>query len=454
VGTPVVAFVAMFVAMLIVALLQGAKPFYYDSGVYWGLADSFVRDGHFSLLNFDSPLRGYLLPLVNDGLQEVSAAFSWNDSSSAKVFNALVFSLVTTVLAPAFAEQTWPERRWGLGRRLLLATVVIVFWRGYLNFPLSDFPAIAAVLLALIGVGRTDRPGWMLVAGLAGAAAINMRPAYLLLMPVLVSLVAYGWWRQRGTDHPAWSRRGLCVALALLGFVVLSLPQSLSAHRHNDTWSFVPGAAAGLSSLQFTEGMRMQRYDTFVGTGQPSARMIFADPRAGEILDEREGGTIANARQYARVVVTHPAIMAGLFGRHVVNGLDARYPTPYIEQVDTGGNRCMRLAGFLLVFLALVRVAWPRARRMMGTARWQYPVALLACGATSLASAVETRFLLPAYLLSYVLVLAPGWTNPLTSTEPGLRRFRTPVVLALALVVFFAVVLSVVGNATDNLRFG
>lgn len=452
--TALVAFLVAFVAMLGLALAQGLKPFSYDSGVYWSLGATFAPDGQFSLLNFDNPLRGYLLPLVNSGLQELSGAFSWNDSSAAKLFNALVFSLVTTVLAPAFAQQTWPQHRWGLYRRLGLAAVTLVFWHGYLNFPLSDFPALGAVLLALIAVARTDRPGWMLVAGLAAGAAINMRPAYLLLIPVLVALVALAWWGDRRAAGRPWKIRAICVLVAVLGFVVVSLPQSLSAHRHHDTWSFLPGATAGLSSLQFTEGMRMQRYDTYVGTGQPSARMIYADPTATKILDVREDGRIANARQYARVVVEHPALMTGLFLRHVVNGLDARYATPYIEKIDTGQNRWMRLAGFLLVFAALTRVAWPAARRALGPTRWRYPAALLVCGATSIASAVETRFLLPAYLLTYIVVLAPGWPNPFASTETGIRRFRTPLLLGLALVVFFAIVLNMVDTATNNLRFG
>lgn len=448
------AFAIVVVVAFVVALLQGDKPFYYDASGYWGLAQSFVKDGTFSLLNFDNAIRGYLLPLINHGVQGAGNALSLNEYVQAKLLNAFVVSLVTTVLAPALAEQTWPAHRWGLGRRLLLAAVTLVFWRGYLNFPLSDFWALGAVLLALIAVGRPDRPGWMLVAGLAGAVALNMRPAYLLLAPILALLVAYAWWRQRGTAHAGWVRRGLCVALLVLGFVVVSLPQSLGAHRHFGTWSFVPGAAGGLQSLQFTEGLRMQRYETYVGHEQASPQMIYIDPTGVGILGERPNGQVADGGEYLGVIADHPLAMAGVFGRHIVNGLDARYSTPYVEQIDTGGGRWMRLLGFLLVFVALARVAWPRARRALGEAQWRYPAALLAAGATALASAVETRFLLPAYLLSYVLALAPGWPAFVDPAHSGWRRYRAPVVLAVALVVFFAVVLHIVGVATDHLQFG
>lgn len=439
--------------MVAVGVAQGTKPFYYDAGVYWSLTDSFSRGSAFSLLKFDSPLRGYVLPLVYDAMRGVGTLTGIGDSLLAQLANAFVFSLIATVLAPALARLAWPQQRWGLARRLVLAALVLVFWRGYLTFPLSDFPALAAVLLALIAISRPDAPGWMLLAGLSAAAAINMRPAYLLLVPVLAALVALAWWQQRGAPHPAWSRRVLCAGLLLLGFVVVSLPQSLSAHRHHDTWSFVPGAAAGLSSLQFTEGLRMQRYETYVGLDQPSPRMVYVDPSGSELLAKQDDGVVRDAGEYLGVIASDPLTMAGVFGRHVVNGLDARYPTPYVEQLDTGDSRWMRLSGFLLVFLALARIAWPAARRGLGEARWRYPAALLVCGATSIASAVETRFLLPAYLLSYLLVVAPGWPNPFAARGTGLARYRVPALLAVAAIAFFAVVLTVADGATDNLRF-
>ena len=42
------AFACLFLAGLFLALLQGSKPFYFDSGNYWDLAASFDAGGHFS----------------------------------------------------------------------------------------------------------------------------------------------------------------------------------------------------------------------------------------------------------------------------------------------------------------------------------------------------------------------------------------------------------------------
>jgi len=144
--------------------------------------------------------------------------------------------------------------------------------------------------------------------------------------------------------------------------------------------------------------------------------------------------------------------MVSLLARHLINGLDARYDTAYVEHLETGANRWRRLAGFLLVFLALVRLLWPAARQRLGPARWRYPIALLLCIATSVPTHMETRYLLPAYLLSYILVLIPGWPNPIGPSEAGVRRFRTVAILAVSYLAFMAVIWHVISATTRQLH--
>src|SRR5438309_9661218 len=104
--------------------------------------------------------------------------------------------------------------------------------------------------------------------------------------------------------------------------------------------------------------------------------------------------------------------MGGLLARRPINGLDQRYSTPYIEHLDTGSHRLLRLGGFLLVFLALLRVLWPAARRGLGSGRWRYAVVLLLCASASVPASMETRYLLPISVLSAALFLTPGCASP------------------------------------------
>jgi hypothetical protein len=452
-GPALAAFGIAFAGTLLVAMCQAPKIFYFDSGGYWTLAEEFTRNGHFSLLNFADPTRGYAQPLLNYGLQAVDEALRWTQSSMVKLLNALLFALIGAVLAPSLAELAWPTLRWGLVRRLALMTLLIVFWSGYLNFPLSDFPALTVALVTLLAVSHTDRPAWMLTAGVSCGLAIDIRPEYLPLGPVLLLLVGWGWWERRGVRPIPIARRAFGVSLLAIGFAVVSLPQSLATHRHYGIWSFVPGAAAHLSDQQLGNGLQYQRYDTYVGPNS-LPEMFYFDETGMRLLSEQRNDTIESLSEYGGVIVENPVFMAGLVVRHTINGLDQRFSTPYIEHPHSRFESLRRFAGFLLIFLAFVRVLWPTARRSLGPARWRYPVALLLCCVTSVPLAIEPRYLLPAYLLGYLLVLAPGWPSPLGQADVGPRRFVAPVALVGAYVVSMGVVWHVVSVTTSKLHFG
>jgi hypothetical protein len=439
---------------LTVAMIQGPKPFYYDSGLYWGLGESFTQAGHFSLLNFNSPVRGYALPLAYDGLRSLAASLAWSNSSIVKLFNALVMSLIGSTLAPMLAERTWATQRWGPIRRLALAALFLVFWSGWLNFPLSDFPALALAMAAIVACARSDRPGAMFLAGAAGGLALDVRAAYVLLLPVLLGLAGLDWFNQRWEQERASAlRRCCCLALLLTGFAGASLPQSLSAHRYHATWSFVPGAPLHMTFEYLNTGLENQLYDTYVGPELPP-QMFYADEAGMRLLLSTRNHRITNLGQYVELTAGHPLASTGLLLRHLVNGLDVRYTTPYIEHVERGSRRWLRIGGFLIVFLALLRLLWPAARRGLGPSKWRYPVALLLCSLTSVLTQVETRYVLPFYVLAYILVLMPGWPNPIKSGGSGRGRFRTLASIGVAYVIFMAVVWHIASTATHHLHFG
>jgi hypothetical protein len=442
------AFAVVFVGTLLVALIQGQKLFYGDSANYWQLGSTFTRDGHFSLLNFESEVRGYAWPLAIHLLQVFRDGVRWTDSSVVKLWNVVLFALIGAVLVPRLAEITWPQQRWGFMRRVGLAALLVVFWSGDLSYPLSDFPGVALALLALIAVAHPDTPGWMLLAGAAAGLAIDVRAAYVPFVLMLPAIVALAWFDQRRVEHASLARRALCIGLLVVGFVGVSLPQALSSHRHYGTWSFIPGRPSDLAQEHFVMGMYSQRYDTLVTPQGGAYQVIYLDHTGLRLLREQPNATINSTGEYLGVVADHPLAMAELLGRHAVNGFDMRYSTVYVEHLDSGGHLWLRIAGFLLVFLALVRVLWPAARRSLGPTRWRYPIALLLCCATSVFTAVETRYMLPAWLLGAMLVLAPRWPSPIGDGRTGPRRFLTAAVLVVVGLAFTAVVWHVVSGAT------
>jgi hypothetical protein len=327
----------------------------------------------------------------------MALAFGWRYSTSAKLFNVLIFSLIIGVLAPRLAEVTWPEAHRWAGRRVALAVVVVFFWSSFLDFPLSDFPALAMALLALVATHRSESRPWALVAGLACGAAIDMRPSYLLLAPLLVALAVWAWLEQPSPARSASMRgRAQCLGLLLVGFALVSL-QSLSTHRHFGSWSFAPGTVSHLTALQLSEGLHLQRYETYVGKGH-APQMLYIDEAGTRLLAQQRDGVVTGTGRYLGLIVSHPATMLALFARHIFNGIDQRYTTPYVEHLDDGSHRWLRLANLLVIFLGLLRVLWPAARRRLGPGRWRYMAALGLCCLSVVPSTVETRYLLPIYL--------------------------------------------------------
>ncbi len=412
---------------------------------------SFTKGGHFSLMNFESQARGYAFPLVIYGLKAVASTFELSASNMATLFNALLYALIGAVLAPRLSEIIWPRQHWGLIRRLLLTALLVVFWSGDLNYPLSDFPGLAMAFLALVAIGHPDSPGWMLTAGAAAAATIDIRAAYVAFLPMFAIMLGLAWFDQRGSQHGSVVRRALCVSLLVIGFVVVSLPQSLVAHRYYGTWSFVPGATLpAYTEQRLTEGMASQRYDTYA-TPRGVAAILYPDAVGRRLLEQQPGGAITSSGQYLELFASHPVEMVDLLARRVINGLDARYSTVYIENLDSGGHLWLRIAGFLLVFLALVRVLWRATRRSLGPIKWRYPVALALCCLTSITAPVETRYMLPVYMLTYMLVLAPGWVSPIGPSERGVRRVASLAVLLAVFAVFTVIVWHVVSGAVGEI---
>jgi hypothetical protein len=446
--TPAVAFTLAFAAALLVALTQAPKYFYYDSGDYWSVGETFVSHGDFSLSNYASPLRGYLLPLTYHGLHGLARALRWSDSSAVKIFNALLLALIATVLAPKLAEATWPERAWSASRRLALLALLLIFWSGYLNFPLSDIPGLAVALAAIVVMSWPCSARSMLLAGAAIAAAVDVRPSYILLLAAL-PLLALLDLRGRPDRRRHAVRLPLYLGLAVASFALVSLPQSLAMHRHFRTYSFIPGAPEELESLQLGNGMELQLYGTYVGTGH-APEMNYPDATGAALL-ARQSLRQLNSTKYLELVLENPPTFAGIFARHLVNGLDLRYSTPYVERLSA--DWWLRVGGFLLVFIALLRVLWPRARRGLGKALWRYAVTLFACGATALPSAVETRYMLPLFVLCYLLVLTPGWPSPLPAgrTAPWVR-YRAVAIILLGGLAFTGVVWHVVSATSATFQ--
>lgn len=369
----------------------------YDAGHYWELALSFQRQHRdFSLLYFDSPVRGYLAGALQLPALAVRLLLQCSMPTAAKMAGLGWASALLALVAPALWRSLGGQRVAG-SRWLAFLGLSFVFWRDHFSFTTTDMPALTLLLLALWAPSKQSTGAWLL-AGLSLAAAFNSRPVYVAAVPPAVALAA--WWSCRhGAGH---IRR----AAALLVGMALALGPQLAINRvhfQRNTplvLAEIPQVAnAPLYLRQLTWGTRVLRYDTDL-----RQRLVYADS-AGLALLRREGvREFSSYGQFGSVLIRHPLDYAARYLHHLFNGLDVWQPAPYLLRAYSPARLALQLLNYVALGLAVVAclAAWPRVWRS-----WPRASALLAlllpCVA-ALPTAIECRFLLPLHLLLLAVV--------------------------------------------------
>ena len=408
--------------------LSGYVPaqFRYDAAEYWELSLKFTEHGGFSLLAFDEPLRGYLGPLLILPARLLCHFTGWSMLAGARVLGAGWAAALFGVALPELWARTTGRALNG-GRWLALLALGFMCWRDYFNFTLSDMPALVLLLLGLLALGRRGG-GWAGLAGALLAGAVNIRPVYLAALPGVIGLVLLGW---AGARH--WWRQVRVLAALGAGAVLLLLPQLLLNQRHFGQASPLvlaqrPGTAP-LYLRQLGWGTAFQRYETSLIPAIPRS-LVYADPAGQRELAAVPGGRFGSYGQFLRFAATHPLSTVGRYARHLFNGLDIRYPTPYPTRLQPPAQALLRLLNYALLGLALTLVFiqnWPEKNSddniphaLSGeaihsqtanapAAKWvnmALLAALLLPCLLALPTLMECRFLLPVHLLLLTVVAA------------------------------------------------
>lgn len=377
--------------------LAGYDRFYYDAAGYWESGKLFGRDGAFSLTAFYHPIRGYSFPLLNYGLQVIADAIAIDDVTIVRLTGSLLAATLGVVVAPRVAKAIFPGAAVGWGRILALNVLVFLFWRDHFQFPLSDFPALVAACVGLLGLLRATPAGYV-AAGVAFGLAANMRQAYVPVVLIAVVVAAL-----LPRTPKSWRRRTASVALVLAAAFIVSLPQvAINSHHHGSLSPTVP-EADNVSRVVLTWGLQTQKNETFVGPADvyEDPLVFYLDPTTRDLVAE-EALPVTSRRHYARIVLRHPEAMAASYALHIFNGLDVRYPTPYIRDLEDRWI-VLPLVQFTLVFVAITYLVLPDARRRLGRIHWLGITLLTAPILLAIPTTVSPRYFLPVHLLIYML---------------------------------------------------
>jgi hypothetical protein len=381
----------------------------FDAAQYWELSLKFTQHGHFSLLAFDEPVRGYLGPLLLLPARVLCHFTGWSMLAGSQVLGAGWAALLFGIAIP----QLWAQcsgRMLSSGRWLALVGLGFLFWRDYFNFPLSDMPALALLLLGLVALGRSGW-AWAGMAGLLLAAAINIRPIYVASVPGWLWLLGA---LPQATGH--WAKRGAALGF---GLALVLLPQLLinlqHFHRATPLVLAQQPSAPPLYLKQLLWGTAFQRYETSLIPEIPRS-LVYADSAGQRAIGYEAGNQFHSYGQYVRFSLRYPVATSVRYLRHLFNGVDIWFPSPYPVQLHPPGQAALRLLNYVLLWLGFGLLVGLLVQDKQICAEYKYSrrfsravlLALLLPCLLVLPTLMECRFLLPLHLL-LLTVVAGAW---------------------------------------------
>ncbi|SDX61852.1 hypothetical protein [Hymenobacter psychrophilus] len=416
---------------------------YYDSELYWRFAHDMEQDGKFSLFNMTSQMRGYLYPLLNYPLTALER--SWlpgYQMGLVKTEGAVLAALLFGVVGPR-CWQALTRQPVLLGRRLVFIALGFLFWRDHFNFLLSDFPALLFLLGGTGLVLRARHPAALLLGGFLLIGTIYIRPIYMLAVPcVLLFRLLRPQPAARGRQLAGW-------AALVVGALLVMAPQlALNLHNFDSASPFVLNtdksgqyAVAGEDNLylwHLNEGLGVQKYETNIGGAYPKAQVFYFDNAGRLVLANRASSQVTSLANYARLVAEHPLDMTALFCRHLFNGLDVLYSSPYLTRVYSP-NSGLALLHYAVFFGALLLAV--RRAPLLRPAHWLLVAALVLPTLASVPLVVECRFFISLHVLIYGLVCF-GLPHPARWPQVVVPAWRLPLLVGFAVFMLSCVTLS------------
>ncbi|MFD2785455.1 hypothetical protein [Hymenobacter rubripertinctus] len=375
----------------------------YDANGYWELAQKLYQNGNFSLLNFDSGLRGCLFPLLYVPVVALGQTGIFSEETLIKLLGALLAAGLTARLVPALWQRVTGQLV-GTGRRALFIGVVFLLWRDYFNYTLTDFPALAGLGGALYLLHGRPTLVRLFLVGMLAAFVVNIRPIYLVALPFLALLGSVA--ASRATAGPWYGATGRFLLIFTAGFLLTCVPQWVINYQNfGVNRPLVIGIdfqdpnmveVGDLYLQQINAGFSMQKYETGIAVDYPIPQVRYQDPAGTQLLQQNFNQRIDSYGEYLQVVAQHPADMVALNGRHLFNGLDVLYPTPYLYRVYTS-TAALAWVNYTLLFVAgtVLLLRGQRLTRLMLLTI----LPLLIPALTAIPLPMECRYMLPLHLM-------------------------------------------------------
>lgn len=403
--------------VFVATLAQGTGQIAYDAAGYWQGAQSLLGNP------MDNPalffaLRGALTMVVYLPAAALAAVLGPEYAPFAVlVQNSVLIAALAAFVLPWVLAAFAPVRT---GTRLLVAGLLWLTVSGFAPYPVVDLVPVVLFLVAL-GALRQPRAWWLVVAGLAIGASVNIRPAYLVAAVLLTALAV------------AWRRRAALWVVA--GIALSCIPQTVVNRVLYGTLAPFPALSDSLVSLQVGYASYVVRYDTVLDATEP--RQFFCSPAMADRIETLP----TTSGQLLRLFLESMPTSLWFSVEKVGAGLHWPLATPYGDS-DLGLDGLFALTITVVAAVgavALVRAVATSWAQWSATSRYTWlAVALLWTGSvvTLVGAAAEARMALPLVVIGVLgCALAATQTTPRWTARSALAWGGA----ALAVVVLLSV---------------
>lgn len=390
--------------------------------MYWQVAKHYNENGLLQPHQYSS-VRLYLYPLILSVVLRAAEAMSWNASYLLAIFQYVIYLLSCAALTNAVSQTS------RMKTAVFAALSCNIFLIPYVALSLSDSLSVALVQFFIVAMLNATKSsinlrvcGWLSVAGFLAGASMEIRPAYVWLpvMGLTVIVFANRDWHIRANLMRVFH------TLLFVTFAVIPMIPQIAINSANYQ-SLTPLPAGNLQSAQLLWGKQHLKYATRLTAGVPP-QIFYRNP----FYDEDEIPGTHPTTWY----LNHPISAMATITAKTVAAFDFDFIEPYVYHPHPPLQSPLRILSLTLFFLGICGI-FARLFNLLSLSksnlpRWLPFALLIGWVSVSLLSALELRFSLP--LLSILLIC----TCDVGSALCDYSKRRVTVAFAITIVAVFA----------------
>lgn len=414
------------------------EPAYFccDAKGYWDYSQVFKTEHGFSFDNFDSSLRGYLLPFIIFTIRELANFLSISEFKLFFFINSLFTAFSIAIVIPSVFEKLFSAKV-NFWKIIIFSGIYFFFWRGFLIYPMADTWSIFFIFIAIYFIILQKEKGFsavnLILIGVFLGMALNFRPIYIASLFIAIFFILF----QRHGSH---FKRFFAAALVMTGCLAPLIPQIKINQTQFGTLSptvqtNIAYSGGDLYLTQLFFGSSIQRHECAVFLDYQGDALLKSEginnyQRLGENYSYSFVINEYKYSDYISMVFSHPIDFASIYTKHILNGIGVFNSNIYECSISSK----KMIFSFLLWLLSFISCLVLLINKRINTASISLIILIIPTLLT-IPTAIEARYFLPFHIMIYA-ILALNSSHSLIYQFLLERKFKIGLFSSAALLVF------------------